>query len=233
MAKILFIILSFLFFKEVKPQQMAQDFTLTDVRGVQINLYQALDSGKTVVLDFFITSCGTCQINTPVLDSIWDDVGYNGDSVWVWGIESSGKNDSAILAFMQQYNADYPFFSTLNDDIVTFVYNITYTPQYIVICPDKTMKQVAIDQVRDAVRGCSALEIVPNNFQDEIVISGNEIFFSEGKYSNIQIFNEQGMLVNESRSNDSFIKIDHLTEGIYLLRFCKEEKIFVRKLCIY
>lgn len=233
MTKILTFIPIFLYFSSVKSQQIAPDFTLTDVWGVQRNLYQALDSGKTVVLDFFITSCGTCQINTPSLDSIWDDLGYNGDSIWVWGIESSGRNDSAILAFMQQFNADYPFFSTANDDVVTYIYHITYTPQYYVVCPDRTMKQVAIQQVRDAIGGCDALEMISKSMYDKIIIAEKEIYFPEGVFSKIQIFNTQGMLMKELIPQTSSVNFYNLKTGIYLLRFYNGEKIYVRKLCIY
>ncbi len=153
----------FLSFLNIKAQQIAPDFTLTDVNGNTYSLYQELDKGKVVVLDFYITNCGTCQINSPILDSIWQQYGYGGDSVWVWGIETSGRNDSDIINFMQQYGVTFPCFSTLNDDVVIYVYHITYTPQYWVICPNRTYKIVAVNQIVDAISGCKQTSLLEEN----------------------------------------------------------------------
>ena len=34
---------------------IAPDFTATDINGVEYNLYELLDAGNTVILDFFAT----------------------------------------------------------------------------------------------------------------------------------------------------------------------------------
>ena len=53
---------------------IAPDFTATDINGVQYNLYDLLDAGDTVILDFFATWCGHCwnYKETGILDGSYD-----------------------------------------------------------------------------------------------------------------------------------------------------------------
>ena len=213
-----------------KAQTQAYDITLTDVYGLERNLFQTLDSGKVVVLDFFITNCGTCQINTPILDSIWNENGHHGDSLRVWGIECSGRNDSAILAFMQQYHATYPCFSTLNDDIVTFEYNITYTPQYFVVCPDKMMKQVGINQIRDAIKGCTNLSSDKLFLTNPWIIFNNQLIFTS-TVQQVELYSTQGLLLKSWHS--SVISLDDIKNGIYILKWNDLKNFYTHKLCIF
>ncbi|MGQ9847924.1 MAG: redoxin family protein, partial [Bacteroidales bacterium] len=227
-----FQILSILFlFSNIYAQQIAPDFTLRDVWGVDRNLYQTLDSGKTVVLDFFITNCGTCQINTPKLDSIWHALGHNGDSLWVWGIECSERNDSTILAFMQQYHGTYPFFSTLNNNSVINDYNITYTPQYFVVCPNKNMKQVNVNNITSAIQGCNILsyEMPTNN----ITIKQNKQIILPSNTYCWELYSLQGKLIEKSYSNNSTISFDYLKNGFYIFKCYNHEKNYSFKLCVF
>jgi thiol-disulfide isomerase/thioredoxin len=109
---------------------------------------------KTVVLDFFSVGCPSCQENTPHLDSLWQQYGYNGDSVWFWGIESYYADSQQIEDFRQQYGGTFPFFSTKDDTTVLGLYNITYTPQYYITCPDHSAKKIYIDQIETYILSC-------------------------------------------------------------------------------
>ena len=40
---------------------VVDDFTVTDVYGVEHNLYEYADAGKYIYLDFFFDTCGPCQ----------------------------------------------------------------------------------------------------------------------------------------------------------------------------
>lgn len=226
-----FLLILFLFFR-ASAQQVADNFTLRDVWGIERNLYEALDSGKTVVLDFFITNCGTCQINTPKLDSIWNTLGHQGDSLWIWGIESSGRNDSEVLAFMQQYQASYPCFSTMNDTFVTTAYNITYTPQYMVVCPDKTMKQVSINNVTAAINGCKTLSYDMQSNDNVIVIRNKEISFPpDTRYW--QLYTLQGNMIENLTYMGKTISLNYLDNRFYILKWYNGKNFYTRKLCLF
>ncbi|HNV96584.1 MAG TPA: hypothetical protein PKG63_08925 [Bacteroidales bacterium] len=226
-----FLFILFLFFR-VNAQQSAIDFTLRDVWGIERNLYNALDSGKIVVLDFFITNCGTCQINTPKLDTIWNTLGHNGDSLWIWGIESSGRNDSEVIAFMQQYQASYPCFSTMNDTVVTTAYNITYTPQYMVVCPDKTMKQVGINNVTAAINGCKTLSYSLQSLNNVVTIQNKQISFpTNTRYW--QLYTIHGILIENSTFSDKTISLSYLNNGLYIVKWYDGNNFYTQKLCLF
>lgn len=172
-------------------QLIAPDFTLTDIDGHTHNLYQETDAGKTIVLDFFSTICGTCITNTPVLENIWQTYGFQGDSLWVWGIESTGISDSMIHIFEDTYSSTFPLFGTSNDDIVIPLYSITYTPQYLVVCPDRTMKSYSIGNVAAGISSCSMTFNDKKEINPDINIYAfrNEIFIENTgkKVSNVTL----------------------------------------------
>ena len=79
---------------------IAPDFTATDINGVEYNLYELLDAGNTVILDFFATWCGPCWSyrETGILDDIWNIYGPNGTGdVYVFSLESDGSTTTADL----------------------------------------------------------------------------------------------------------------------------------------
>ncbi len=229
--KIFFSFLCVLFlFVKTMAQLIAEDFTLTDVNGIERNLYQELDQQKTVVLNFFITNCGTCQINTSKLDSIWQKYGYNGDSVWVWGIESSGLHDSLILEFVSQYQVSFPCYSTLFDDVVLYVYNITYTPQYFVICPNRSKKQVTVNQIESAIIACKQTAIQPNLNYETIHWDNEKITVSTTEPFDVFVFDMFGRIIFAEKNISSSISLS-LNKGTYLILIKINEKSY-RKLIV-
>ncbi|OFY27657.1 MAG: hypothetical protein A2275_03710 [Bacteroidetes bacterium RIFOXYA12_FULL_35_11] len=88
----------------------ATDFTLTDTQGNTWNLYEQLDAGKTVVLDFFSTTCGSCISSVPNINQLWIDNGSGNGSVLVWGIETNNAGNVQIDSFMVNYGGQYTAF---------------------------------------------------------------------------------------------------------------------------
>jgi peroxiredoxin len=184
-------------------QLTAPDFTLSDIDGNTHNLYQETDAGKTVVLDFFSTTCGTCITNTPSLENIWLTYGFMGDSIWVWGIESTGVSDSMIHIFENTYHSTFPLSGTSNDSSVISQYNISYTPQYFIVCPDKTMKPYDIGNVADGIAFCGP--------------SGNEEKEADGDIK-IYAYKSEVFIENEGKNalNGSLEIYDHYSRTITL-----------------
>jgi len=214
-SKIIVIYLLFVSSIYCNAQTIATDFTLTDIHGVTRNLYSEINAGKTVVLDFFITNCGTCQINTATLESIWQTYGYNGDSVWVWGIEMSRVSDSVVNAFQNQYN-------------IAVAYNITYTPQYFVVCPAGFIKQVPILSVEQSVGDCPDLTDISGNniiLNDRWFVNDNSeiriLLQKEIFPARINIYSYSGEFI-ETKNAMNIIRISDLSPGLYFIRACSK-----------
>ena len=92
MTKKLFII--FLISHSLLSAQTAPNLVATDLDGISHNLYDYLDSGKTVLLDFFNVSCTPCQEAASHMDDFWQTYGPNGtDQLEVLSIEAYNNSN--------------------------------------------------------------------------------------------------------------------------------------------
>jgi peroxiredoxin len=215
------------FFTYITQAQNAIDFTLTSTDGRTFNLYEQLDSGKIVILDFFSVGCPSCQQNTPHLDSIWQAYGYNGDSLWVWGIESYNADSAQIESFRQQYSASFPCFSTKNDTEVLDSYNITYTPQYYITCPiNHTAKKISFENIESYIENCKEELYTSSNitsnpkpkfliFQSENAIN---IINQEKEALYLQVIKINGQSVFFDKIIPFETKKYNLSKGLYLIQ---------------
>lgn len=159
--------LAFLFSNSLTAQlgdgDIAPDFTLTDINGNSHNLYDYLDQGYSVVLDFSATWCPPCWSyhNNGTLDEIWHSYGPDGtDQVLVFMVEAdpsttppciygpagcSGGSLGDWTAGVDYYilNPEAPEASDINND-----YNINYWPTLYGIAPNKAIYEVGQESVQ-------------------------------------------------------------------------------------
>jgi PKD repeat protein len=90
--------------------QTAPNFEAKDSHGQLYNLYDILDAGKYVVLDFYSVTCPYCQANVPVINSIYTTNGCNAYDVVVIGI-NWGDSNTEVNNFESTYGAVYPSIS--------------------------------------------------------------------------------------------------------------------------
>ncbi|MEI7895720.1 MAG: T9SS type A sorting domain-containing protein [bacterium] len=132
---------------------IAPDFTLKDIDGNTRHLYDYLDSGKVVVIDFFEVLCGPCWIyhETHALAhafNVWGPQGTNQLMVFeVEGIKSS-VNQIKGLANPTKGNwtdgEPFPFIATCapNGDKIVKDYTINFFPTVYMICRDRRIKLI-------------------------------------------------------------------------------------------
>ena len=225
MIRYVAILLLIIFKAHFIKAQTAENFTLVSTDGNVYTLFEQLDSNKIVILDFFSVGCQTCQLNTPEIDSLWQIYGYNGDSLWVWGIESFYANNQQIEDFKQQFGATFPCFSTKDDTTVLGLYNITYTPQYYIICPDYSSKKIHINQIESYILACKE-EIVnynpiKNKYHFTYSIVNNNLYIQnyEPFKITVTIYNILGYTITnkaiQPKSEESFIIP---SSGIYIVK---------------
>ncbi|MEM9823508.1 MAG: HYR domain-containing protein [Bacteroidota bacterium] len=96
----LFCLLTTFSFAQLPPGSTAPNWTMTDISGVTHTLYDYLDDGKTVFLDFSATRCGPCwnYHNSGALENLYEMYGPDGtDEVMVIMIEAEAGSNTACL----------------------------------------------------------------------------------------------------------------------------------------
>jgi hypothetical protein len=123
----------------------ALDFTITTTDGVTRNLYNTLDSGKTVFVDLFYTTCSWCQYYSPIIEQVYQDHGAGQGGIEFWGISNNLFDpDSVIDAYKEAHNITNPCGGpdgggTTAHTRVISGQDFQGWPTYVVICPNHTM----------------------------------------------------------------------------------------------
>ena len=119
------------------PLTTAVDFTVTTTEGHQFKLFDTLAGNKFVLIDFFYTTCGPCQLAAPKINSSYEFYGCNTSNVFFIGIDQ-GDTDAEVIAFHNTYGVHYPCVSGTQGggDAVCSSYGITAYPTVILIAPD-------------------------------------------------------------------------------------------------
>lgn len=154
------LVVAFLFvtnvFAQLPDGSIAPDWTLTDLDGTEHHLYEYLDSGYTVVIDFSATWCGPCwgYHTSGNLENLYIEHGPAGypnvsanttDDVMVFFIEG---DQSTTLADLNGTGPNtqgdwvtgtpYPI---INDDNIAGPYAIAYWPTIYTICPSRSVQE--------------------------------------------------------------------------------------------
>ncbi len=118
----------------------AVDFTVTDIHGNTHNLFDYLNNGKHVIVDFFFTTCGPCIASVPILNQAYTDYGCNTGDIIFLSIDN-GDSDAQVMQYEIDHGGLLPAASG-NDgggNAVNAAYGISAYPTVILIAPNHTI----------------------------------------------------------------------------------------------
>ena len=102
--------------------ESAPDFELTSIEGTP---FRTVDlRGKVIVLNFFATWCGPCQMELPHLQAVWDE--FRNDDDFRMLVVGREESEDSVRAFQQKHGFTFP----LAADPENSVYN-KFASQYI------------------------------------------------------------------------------------------------------
>ena len=121
------------------PLTTAVDFTATDCHGTEVHLFDILDGGQAVLIDFFFANCGPCQQATPKVVASYSLMGCNMYDVFYMEI-SDRDSDAVCQNWANQYGVEYPTISgAAGGSSICNTYQIGAFPTVILIMPDRSI----------------------------------------------------------------------------------------------
>ncbi len=140
------------------PLTQAVDFTATDCHGTEVHLFDILDGGQAVLIDFFFTSCGPCQQATPKIVESYYSMGCNMHDVFYMEI-SDRDSDAACQTWATNYGVEYPTISGAAGGAgICNTYQIGAFPTVILIMPNHEIVIQDLWPISNAQTVISALE---------------------------------------------------------------------------
>ena len=156
----------------------------------------------------------------------------------MYGIESYGGDSAGIEQFkLVNGPVTYPMFSTLNNDSVLDLYNITGTPKYYVICPDYTYRSSNFNSISILIDTCLAHMVSVENLKEKninIYNNSNKIIIdldiNKYKNINIDIYDLTGkkIIATQITNNITSLYIPY-NKGIYIVKLYTNSKILKTK----
>ena len=117
----------------------AVDFTVTDCHGQTYNLFEILDRGQAVFIDFFFYTCGQCQQISPYITGSYTQMGCNMHDVFYIEI-SYIDSDAVCQQWANEYGVEFPTVGKDGGGNEVFdLYGIMACPTLVLIMPDRSI----------------------------------------------------------------------------------------------
>ena len=120
----------------------AVNFSSTAHNGEKIDLFEILDGGQYVLIDFFFSTCGPCKETTPRIIDAYYMLGCNEGDIYFMEVSPVDYNASySIGQWFAQFDVPFPTIHTETGgdtgDKIEEMYGITAHPTCILIAPDR------------------------------------------------------------------------------------------------
>ncbi len=142
------LLMSSILLAQLPSGSIAPDFTATDINGKTWNLYEILDSGKSVVLDISATWCGPCwnYHTSGTLDRLHEMYGPDGTNEMVVIMIEGDSNTPVECLYGDCANTlgdwtDGVHYPIIDNADIADAYEITYYPTLYHICQNRIVTE--------------------------------------------------------------------------------------------
>ena len=225
--KKLYILLAFLLFGAgLSAQQTnlteAVDFTVTDCHGQTYNLFEILDRGQAVFIDFFFYSCGQCQVISPYITGSYTQMGCNLHDVFYIEI-SYIDSDAVCQQWANEYGVEFPTVGKDGGGNEVFnLYGINACPTLVLIMPDRSIPIQGLMQLypfsaQDVVNAMQQNGLQPHDCTGTLTVNPQtlRIYSDETTY-------EPGLLTISNMTADDVTVNAFTADPIFALRCMNE-----------
>ena len=247
MKKLFTLILALIFSLSLKAQCLltqAVDFTATDIHGKEVHLFDILDGGQYVLIDFFFTTCVTCQQTISDIVRTYSDFGCNQNDVFYMEI-AKGDSDEDCINWVNTYGVEYPTISGVaGGTSICSQYGISFYPTVILISPNQQIviqdlwpinNQTIINRLE--VQGIEqhncydilaennhVITLYPNPANESVILVGENL-------GTVRVHNTLGQKMDEFEANGNELRINTTSygNGVYFIKADGQTMKFVVK----
>ena len=202
-------------FAQLPSGSVAPNFIITDIDGVEHNLFEILDSGKSVLLDLFAVWCGPCW--TFAETGVFEDFNNTyGNSILAIAVEADPSTPVDYLNGGGNSIGDWTEligYSLANDDSIGDNYALAFYPTIYLICPDRTVNEIGQTSPQGGYWN------VPSLAQEVFQYTCESI---EGINGNIQSYNSELNFCGQEKI-EPVVSISN--SGSEVITFCTVETI--------
>ena len=120
------------------PLTQAVDFTATDCHGTEIHLFDILDRGQFVFVDFFGFTCISCREAMPYIVESYYRYGCNNEDIFY--VEVTTDPEELCFRWCEEFGVEYPTISKeRGGEDVRSNYYIPGDPFFMLIAPDRSI----------------------------------------------------------------------------------------------
>jgi thiol-disulfide isomerase/thioredoxin len=236
---------------------VVDDFTVTDIHGVEHNLYEYADAGKYIYLDFFYDTCGPCQTWQPTYSEFYDKYGCNEGDLIMLSINNGTDSDEEVILYEETFGGPFNHAPAVSADggggPVTSNFGVGAFPTFCMIGPDRTLLEKDIWPLTDVstfeatfpngldpeVMECTILgitDVAAASFLIFPTVSNGQnisIVMNNQEATSVRIYDIIGKEVYANDINSNLIKFSlNVSSGTYFVKVNTERNSATKKIII-